>query len=211
MEELSQRLAGDHLDDGAENVGGVAVDEGLTRLRVRRQACQAVDGLDDRLFAIGEVPPLDPRLMPERGRGSVAVAEAGGMGQEVAQGDRTVGWHHAVVVADGDRDLVISEGGEEVAQRLPDQELPVLLQHQDRERDQSLGLRGDPKDVVSPHGCAGLAIAVAEGLVIDELAAPRHECDRSGEPIVVDVALEHLRQALEPLRRHAHFFRLCGG
>ena len=86
-EELVERHARRLLDHGAEDVGVVAVDVLLAGLRGERQAGQPLHQRADRLVLVGEVPSEHAGGLIFLGSGPVAVGDAGGVRQQVADGD----------------------------------------------------------------------------------------------------------------------------
>src|SRR5690606_16820477 len=100
-QELVERDAGHALDQHAQDVRRVAVDEALARLRVERQRGHARDRRGDRLVAVGEVPALDAGLGPAVPRGAVPVADAGGVREQVADRDGAFGGDNVVALAAG--------------------------------------------------------------------------------------------------------------
>ena len=214
LQERAEGLAADLLDHRAQDVGVVAVDPPLAGMPVHRQRGEAGHRVAHRLVAVGEVPAGDARLRPRvGGRPAVgeqahAVADAGGVGQQVADGDRPARRHDvvaAVFVRLGDGGL--GERREVPADRVGDQQLPLLLQQQDPDAGEGLGLRRDAEDAVGRHRRLRLDVAVADPLAVGDLPAPDHDGDRAGEPALVDVALQRQAQAVEALGRHPHFFR----
>src|SRR5690606_6392158 len=83
-----ERLARGDFDDRAENVGVVAVDPTLARMRGGRQRCDPLDARADRFAAMREVPVREAGLTPELRGGPRAVADARRVREEMPHGDR---------------------------------------------------------------------------------------------------------------------------
>jgi hypothetical protein len=201
-QETVQRHSRRALDDHAEHVDRVPVDPTLARLRVERQGGHARDRGGDRLVAVREVPPLNPRRLPAIARGALAVAEAGGVGEQIPDRDGTLRRDDVVAAAGarhGDRRLL--ELGDVVAHRVREQQRPLLLEHQRRDAHHGLRLRGDAEDRVVPHRGVRLAIALADGAEERDPAVPGDQHDRAGQPAVVHVRLQGRAEPLEPGRR----------
>jgi len=204
----SSRVCPEAFDHDAEDVRRVAVDVFLARLRVERQRGHAEQRGGNRLVAMGEVPPRDPGLLPQLGGRPAAVAEAGGVGHQVANGDRTPGVHDVVPALAGDRHPRLEELGEVLAHGIGDEQPALLLEAHGGHAHEGLGLRRDAEDRVFGHGRARLEVAVAERHEVGDLAVPRHEHDRARELAVLYVALEGVGEPLQALRGEADLLRL---
>ena len=121
---------------------------------------------------MGEVPAGDVRFHPFGGRGPPAVGDPRGVGEQVADGDRLPRGHHVV----GPVGVRARDGGLEVfremaADRVRDQEPPLLLQHHDGHAHDRLGLGGDPEDVAGLERIVRLPVPVAEGLEVGRISS----------------------------------------
>ena len=141
-----------------------------------------------------------------------AINHAGRVHHQVAQRDRPLRRHLA---GDGvaarspcQRDLHIGVNFAKYSrQRIVDQQLPALVQLQRRERDHRLGHRRDVEDRVPfVYRDARDLVAVADRLVVDELAAARDRDHGAGEAALLDIGVDHLGDLAEPLRRPAGSF-----
>jgi len=74
--ELEQRLSGNHLDDAAEYIGGMAVVPTRTRLFGKRQSCDAFDQ-----FRIGQVGVEESGLRITLVHGILAIEAVGDPGR----------------------------------------------------------------------------------------------------------------------------------
>ena len=203
-EERAQRLPADLLDHRAQDVGVVAVDPRLAGVAVERQLGQPRHDVADRLVAVREIPAGDARLLPFIGRRTVAVADAGGVRQQVADGDGPLRRNDVVaaaVVRFGHGRL--HELREVLADRIGDQQPPLLLQQHHADAGQGLRLRRDPEYRVRGQRRARLLVAVADGLHVGNLSAAGHDRHGAGQAVVVDVRLERGGQPLQPLGGHA--------
>ena len=138
------------------------------------------------------------------------------MAQQVLHGDRTFGrnqrvGHLAVSVGLRDAHLQCRKLGQELRYRIRQLETALLHEDHRRDRDQRFGHRIDPEDRILRHRRIGRLVAEAEALEVGDLALARDQHDRAGEPALVDLLLEHLRDALQALRRQPDLFRLDRG
>ncbi len=88
--------------------------------------------------------------------------------------------------------------------RLP---LPFLVQHHHRDAGDRLGHRIDASDRVELHRRAGLETGNAVGLVLHDLAFPRHQRDDAGELFLVDEVLHAGVHLVEGARSKADGLR----
>ena len=85
----------------------------------------------------------------------------------------------------------------------------LLVELQGADRHHRLGHGGDVEDRVARHRGAGGLVAIAEGLEIDELAAPRDGEHRAGQLFARDLGIDRLADQGEALGGHADLLRLC--
>ena len=140
-QEFVQRQAGCPLDHHTQDIRGVAVYEGLSRLGSHRQIRHALDGIGYGFVAVREVPAHDAGLLPGPGAGAPPVPDAGRVGEQVAHGDLAIGGDHFIAPVLGcNGDGRAFELGDEVAEVLVDQQATLLLQDHHAHRDDRLGL-----------------------------------------------------------------------
>ena len=220
--------SGDPLafDDAAEDIGVVAVDPRLARLRDERQRAETLHRVADRLALVGGVPAEASRRaqalrLVHRGDVAIgAVRDAGGMRQEIADGDRPPGWddlrrrarRRSIVP---DRHLRVRKARDVAAHRIVERELAFLQQHQHRGAGNRLGLRGDAEDRGRRHPPPRFLVAPADRFLVGGLAIAKYERDCAGQPVFVDVLLQHGVDARQPLgreggRRRRGVLRLAG-
>ncbi len=107
-----------------------------------------------------------------------------------------------------DADLLVGKFRNEFGDGVAEQEMAVLDQHHDADRDDRLGHREDAEDRVLRHRRGGRRALPAERIEPADLAVPRHHDGRAGDGSLVDLALEGVRHALQPWRRKPERFRL---
>ena len=124
-----------------------------------------------------------------------------------------------------DADLLVGKFRNEFRNGIAEQEMAVLDQHHDADRDDRFGHREDPEDRIVRHRRARRRALPAERLEPADLAAPRHHHGRTGQGALVDLALERIRHPLQADRGETQRFRfglreggglrdggwLCGG
>ncbi len=193
FDELVERHAGCFLDDTAENVGVVAVDELFPRLGDKGQSAEALHGDANRLVLVGGVPAV-ARRGPESffaiSGGDVwliAVGDAGGVGQQVVNGDGAFGGGDiSVGVGDGG----LFEGGDEVPDWFVEADFALLHENEDSRAGDGFRLRGDAEDGVRLHATSGLFIGPANGSLVDRGAMAEHKGDSAGDTVFLDVTIE---------------------
>ncbi len=84
-----------------------------------------------------------------------------------------------------------------------------FVQHHDRNAGDGLAHGTDAEHGIEAHGLASLAIHFALRLEPCGMAAAYHQCDRSGEPFVIDVTLDNCADPFQPLRRQSQALGLC--
>ncbi len=208
-QERAERFAGDDLDDAAENVGRAAVIPFRAGLAHQRHA-----GDHGRVFGVGDLAAAQPRLLVQLLDGAVAgvvVGQARGVPQQVLNGHLPLHRHQVELAVVLDADLLLGKLRNEFCDRVVEDEVAVLDQHHDADRDDRLGHREDAEDAVVRHrrGC-GRALA-ADRIEPADLTAPRHHHGRAGEGALVDLALEGIRHPLQAGAREPDRFRLGVG
>jgi len=191
------------------DVGGAAVIPFRARLAHQRHA-----GDQLRMLFVGDVAAehlgLGVHALHHPHAGDL-VGDAGGVAQQVLDGDRPHRQrelHRAVAL---DADLLAGEFGNELGKRIVEQQFAVFHQHHDAERDQRLGHREDAEDAVLGHRRVGGRVLPALRLEPADLATPRHHRHHAGRRALVDLALEGVAHPLKPQRREPDRFRLCRG
>ena len=208
-QERAERFAGDDLDDAAEHVGRAAVIPFRARLAHQRHA-----GDHGRVLGIGDLAAAQPRLLIELLHGAVAgvvVGQAGGVPQQVLDGHLPLDRHEVELAVVLDADLLVGELRNELGDGVVEDEVAVLDQHHDADRDDRLGHREDAEDAVMRHRRAGGRILPADRVEPADLAAPRHHDGGPGEGALVDLALEGIRHPLQAGAREPDRFRLGVG
>ncbi len=138
-----------------------------------------------------------------------AVRQARRVRQEVPDPHRFgEGLRHGFEGRPGSVDTGIAVRRDELRDRILQLERTLLVQHHRRDGRDRLGHRVHPHDRVVDPGEAVLAVAVARGGVVDELAVPADEHLPADQQAVVDVALEMTVDAAEALGVEAVFGRV---
>ena len=200
-----EALAGDDLDDAAENVGGAAVVPLRARLAHQRHA-----GDQRGVLGVADLAAAQPRLLIQLLHQAVAgviVGDARGVAQQVLYRHLPLERDEVELAVVLDADLLVGKFRDEFRDGIAEQEMAVLDQHHDADRDDRLGHREDPEDRVVRHRRAGRRALPAERLEPADLAAPRHQHGRTGQGALVDLALERIRHALQPGRGQTQRFR----
>ncbi len=118
-----------------------------------------------------------------------AIADARGMGQEVANRDlalRRDALERTLAVCRADNDLRILELWDEERNRVIELETALFVKHQNRHASDRLGHRGDPKDRVFAHRNVVVYIPPTEGLSKDDPSTDSDQTDRSRDVSLVD-------------------------
>ena len=110
-----------------------------------------------------------------------------------------------------DADLLVGKFRDEFRNGVAEQEMAILDQHHDADRDDRLGHREDAEDRVVRHRRARRRALPAERFEPADLAAPRHHHGRAGQGALVDLALERVRHALQPGRGEARAIPVLPG
>ena len=208
-QERAERFAGDDLDDAAENVGRAAVIPFRARLAHQRHA-----GDHGRVFGVGDLAAAQPRLLVELLDGAVAgvvVGQARRMPQQILNGHLPLDRHQVELAVVLDADLLLGKLRNEFGDGIAEDEVAVLDQHHDADRDDRLGHREDAEDAVMRHRRGCRRALAADRIEPADLAAPRHHHGRAGEGALVDLALEGVRHPLQADAREPDGFRLGVG
>ncbi len=177
-----QVLAGDSLDDEAENPGARAIVPLLAGLAQQRQ-------LPLRL--------LIALLQPGHDGIREAVAEPGGVGEQVADRHdalRRTGVVGAVLGVEPGDDLQLVEPGQVLRHRVVDRQLAALGQHHDGDRRDGLGHGGDIENRVRRQS-AGLGVVELAGRCLEQHSlAIDHQADDRWRITALYGLRQHLRQ-----------------
>ena len=164
------------------------------------------------VFGVADLAAAQPRLLIEllhQAVAGVVVGDARGVPQQVLNRHRPLQRHEVELAVVLDADLLVGEFRDEFRDGIAEQEMAVLDQHHDADRDDRLGHREDAEDRMScAIGADGRRALPAERLEPADLAAPRHHHGRAGQGSLVDLALEGVRHPLQPDRREPERFRL---
>jgi hypothetical protein len=182
-----ERLAGDPLDHAPEDVRRVAVHEPVARLCRERQGGQPLHRRTDRLVLVGGVPappgggPQSAGRVERRDEGIGAVRDAGGVGEQVTNGDAPPSRqdHPPGIASRCHRRPFI--GGDVPAHRIAKRDPSLFHERHDADARQRLGLRGDAKEIVGTHATHRFAVGPSDGPLIDRLSVPQYEGDRAGD------------------------------
>ena len=197
-------LAGDDLDDAAEDVGRAAVVPFRAGLADQRHA-----GDHGRVFGVGDLAAAQPRLLVEllhRAVAGVVVGQARGVPQQVLNGHLPLHRHELELAVVLDADLLVGKLRDEFRDGIAEEEVAVLDQHHDADRDDRLGHREDAEDAVVRHRRGGRRALPADRIEPADLAAPRHHHGRAGQGSLVDLALEGIRHPLQADARQPDAF-----
>ena len=140
-------------------------------MRGERQRRHSSDRAEHDFLPMGEIPALDVGFGPAILGDALAIVDARGMCQQIAQRDRSAARFDLVapaVLLDGHGRRL--ELWQILGELIADQELALLLQGHHRCADQRLGLRCDAEDRVLPHRIARLNVSHADGFVVNNAA-----------------------------------------
>ncbi len=176
LEILGEGLAGDHLDQRAADVGGQGVHPGRAGLVAQRHLAELVEELLHGVRAAGRADlevavDLIDRVLDADARQAAAVGEAGSVGEHVAERDGPgggLGLHVGSLA--GHPDAVVLPGGDVAADRVVELEIALLVEGHQRDRGDRLGHGIDAVDRIVGRGLAALAVHLAEGLEVGEVA-----------------------------------------
>ena len=191
-----ERLAGNHLDHATDGLGGGAVFPLRAGLEVQRHARV-------RLHAIGEdriCGQLADRLGEQGAGGAAGRRHARAVDQQVMNRDAALGRHRdeaAGRVGLRHRDLGTAEFRQVFFHGVAEEHALLLQQHEQSDRRDRLGHRGEGEDVVGPHRPLALQVAVALRLEAHDLALSGHERDGAGDLALVLQPLDECADALQ--------------
>ena len=171
-QERAERLAGDDLDDAAEHVGGAAVVPFRAGLADQRHA-----GDHGRMFGVGDLAAAQPRLLVEllhQAVAGVVVGEARGVPQQVLHRHLPLHRYQLELAVVLDADLLVGKFRNEFRDGIAEDEVAVLDQHHDADRDDRFGHREDAEDAVMRHRRGCRRALPADRVEPADLAAPRH-------------------------------------
>ncbi len=175
IEEGLEGLAGDDFDDSAEGVdAGLVVFPPGAGDEAEGAGGEAGDEIGEGFGGFGFF-------------GGV-VGEAGGVGEEVADGDLGGG---AIGVFE------VGEFGDVLFDGVVDGEKVLFDEHHDGGGGDGLGHGGDPEDVVGSHGGFGGEVGVADGAAVGDALGLDDDGDGAGDLVLVDVFLDGLGDGLE--------------
>ena len=197
-QEDTQGLTRHHLDEAAENVGGAAVVPFRAGLADQRQA-----GDDGSMFGVGDLAAAQPRLLIKllhRGVAGMVVGDARGVAQQVLDRHRPPQRHQIELAIGVDADLLVGKFRNVFGDGFVEQELAVLEQHHDADRNDRLGHREHAEQAVVGHRRGSRRALVAQCVEPADLAAPGHHHGHARDGALVDIALECIRHALQPGR-----------
>jgi hypothetical protein len=137
----------------------------------------------------------------------VVVGDARGVAQQVLDRHLPLQGHEVELAVVLDADLLVGKFRDEFRHGIAEQEMAVLDQHHDADRDDRLCHGEDPEDRVVRHRRARRGALFAERLEPADLAAPRHQHGGAGQRALVDLALERVRHPLQPGRGETQRFR----
>ena len=208
-QECAQRFPGHDLDDAAENVGGAAVvplGAGLAlQGQARDQCC---------VFGVGDLAAAQRRLLIELLHQAVAgmvVGNARSVAQQILNRHRPLQRHQLELAAVLDADFLVGEFRDEFRDGVAEQEMAILDQHHDPDRNDRFCHGKDPEDRIVRHRRGGGRALLAERLEPADLTATRHQHGRARQGSPVDLAPEGVRHPLQPNRGEPERFRFCLG
>jgi len=102
------------------------------------------------------------------------------------------------------------ERRDELTHGIPEPDLPFLDEDHRRDARQGLALGRDPKDPVSGHAAACLAVCPADRLLVYHLPVPQHQRYRAGYAVAVHIGLEKRIDTPKPLGRESVIGRRPG-
>jgi hypothetical protein len=191
----------------SQDVGVVAVDKRLARLRHERQGGQALHRGAHRLILVGRVPaeargrPKPFRFVQFGHPGISPVGDSCRVRQQVPNGDRPPGRHDRRAGIRWRRDGCARVGRNEARDRIRKRDLPLLHQDHDRDAGDRLGLRGDAEDGVGGHAPSCLLVAPSHGALVHHASVAHHEPDRPRHLVRVHVLLHEPVNANQAFRR----------
>ena len=203
-EVAAERLAGDLLDDGAEDVERQAVLEDRAGLVDERQLGQRLGHLGRAAHVRGRAAARPLGRDRAAGIGAAAVGEARGVAEQVVDQDRPLlRLERDLAVGRGHADLHGRESREVVGELALQRQARLLGQRQRADGDHRLGHRRQLEDRVGRRRHAARLVGEAERLEVDELALARDRDDGAGDAVALDLAGEEGLDAAQPLARHA--------
>ena len=190
-----------------EDVRVVAIDERLAGLSDEGQGAQALHGFADRLVFVGGVPAVAGGRTEALGfvqGGDLrfrAVGDAGGVGEQVLDGDGTLGGNGGDA---GSRPSPRRWSWLKVGMKWPTGSLRPILPSSTSARIAVLVMAlvcEAMRKMVLVVIAAGLFVAPADGALVDRAPIAQDECDGAGDLVVIHVLLQEAVQARQPLRR----------
>jgi hypothetical protein len=173
---------------------------------VQRELTKAVDHSGEALVLVGEVPTVEPGRLVEVDGGSVAIGEARGVREQIADLDRSPrllrrepGPRRSAFRRSHRHDR-IPERGKVTLDRIVQQEAALLVEHQHGHARDRLAHRGDTEDRVGRHGFPRLDVHPPVRPEMRRLPVARDVHDRAGHPLLVDAPLHQGVQPGQPRR-----------
>ena len=205
-QERAERLAGDDLDDAAEHVGRAAVVPAFAGLADQRHA-----GDDRGVFGVADLAAAQPRLLVElldQAVAGVVVGQTRGVPQQILHRHLPLHRHQLELAVALDADLLVGKFRNELGDGVIEDEVAVLDQHHDADRDDRLGHREDAEQAVMRHRRRRRRALPADRVEPADLAAARHHDGSSGQGSLVDLALERVSTSVAAACRKPDRFRL---
>ena len=195
-----ERLAGQHLHQVADHIGGHAVLPARAGRELQRQIAQRRHHRLQRIARVdaGPVQRVHGVAVHE------AVGEARGVGEQILDDHFAVGRAGAVVVLAAAREhLQALPAGDVAAHRVVQLECALLVELHQRHAGDRLGHRVDARDGVTLEAPPAFHIHQAAGEKQRLPSAPRDRQQVARQLAVVDVAAQHRLDPFEPLLRES--------
>lgn len=205
LDELVEGFFGDDFDETAEDIGGVSILKLLAGVAMERKRGEAIDDLSEGFVFAEDVPVGEAGLFVGVVRETVAVGEAGGVAEEVADGDGALRFFgdvfHALwgALRSGDGDDGVFEGGKVFGDGVVEAEFPFLVEHHHGDGGDGLGHRCDAEDGVGAHGLVVFDVLKAVGFEDDGATVAGNIHDAASEAVAGDLVLDGGIQTLEAL------------
>ena len=204
LEEHTQSLPRQHLDEAPDDIGRATVFPPRSRLMKQRHLAEGSDLIGAALRAAVQLRTHVHFLY--RPGAAKLIGKTRGMTQKILDGDGALERHPLELPTSLHGDFKVREIGKVFGDGIVQQEPPFFPQHHRRHRSDGLGHGIDTEDCVLRHRRAAGGIALTKTFEEPKPAAPGDEYDGAGHTPAFDLGTHHRTQASEANGREADFF-----
>jgi len=192
----------DDFDQAAEEIDAEAVHPFLAGLVDEGKFCKSFHAFPKIVVEHAE-PGGDTGLCvdgPAFLCADTGIVEAGGVGEQMAEGDGSPGGDRCIAAVGGIEfveDLHVFEGWEKIADGLVEVELALFEELHNADADDGFCLAGDAKEIITAHGFASFFVGIAIAFVLDDVTVLYDEGDDAVDPAFIDIVIDKSVDARE--------------